>query len=148
METSKLSRELIEAYNQQDVKKVDALIVQGLKAVSGTNEDWNRGNLLHQIHTIKGLLFLENNEIEEAKEQLIKAIKVPKSPQLNGFGPNMLLAKKLLEKGEAKVVLEYLDLSKHVWSLFTRFIPLLKWRNDINKNRTPDFKANLRYHLV
>jgi hypothetical protein len=49
-----------------------------------------------------------NGDIEEAKKQLLLAGKTPSSPQLNSFGPNMILAKELLDKGEKDTVLHYL----------------------------------------
>ena len=39
----------------------------------------------------------------------------PGSPQLDSFGPNMTLAKELLEKGQPDVVLHYFALCKNFW---------------------------------
>jgi len=68
---------------------------------------WNHGNNIHHGNLILGRISLAADDIEQAKERLIEAGKTPGSPQLNSFGPNMTLAKELLQKGEKGVVLEY-----------------------------------------
>ncbi len=73
-------------------------------------EDWNYFNILHKAHTYLGLIALEENDIEEAKKNLILSGAIEGSPQLKSFGPDMILAKKLLERGEKQIVLHYLRL--------------------------------------
>ena len=72
--------------------------------------DWNYGNAVHDAHNILGRVALRRGDVESAKKHLIQAGKTIGSPQLNSFGPSMVLAKELLEKGESGTVLVYLDL--------------------------------------
>jgi hypothetical protein len=46
-----------------------------------------------------GLIAVHKNDIETARRELLESGKTPGSPTLNSFGPNMILAKELLEKG-------------------------------------------------
>ncbi|MCF6176916.1 MAG: hypothetical protein L3J71_14245 [Victivallaceae bacterium] len=78
-------------------------------------KDWNYGNNIHHANIILGEIALEQGDIDVAKQYLIKAGKTPGSPQLNSFGPNMKLAKKLLQEGERDTVLEYFKLCGKFW---------------------------------
>jgi hypothetical protein len=103
--------------------------------------NWNYGNATHKISITTGRIALRNGKIGQAKTFLIEAGKTQGSPQLNSFGPNMSLAKELLEKGEKKAVLEYLDLCRVFWK--TDFSKLDTWITDVKNDRIPDFGANL-----
>lgn len=61
---------------------------------------WNSGNRIHHGNLILGRIALTQGDVAEAKTRLLAAGKTPGSPQLNSFGPNMMLAKELLELGE------------------------------------------------
>ena len=61
----------------------------------------------------------------------------PGSPQLNSFGPNMTLAKELLEKGQSEVVLQYLALCKKFWKMDRG--QLDEWSATIRGGGIPDF---------
>ncbi len=65
------------------------------------------GNAIHDGNVVLGLVAIQKDNVDKAKEYLLKAGKTAGAPNLNSFGPNMLLAKKLLEKGEKDTVLEY-----------------------------------------
>ena len=81
--------------------------------------------------------------MKNAEKYLLDAGKTPGSPQLNSFGPNMELARELLEKGEKETVLKYLDLCSKFWVLGKS--RLQEWSGAIKLGKTPDFGANLRY---
>jgi len=105
--------------------------------------NWNSGNRIHHGNLILGRIALEQNDIDEAKARLLAAGRTTGSPQLSSFGPNMLLAKRLLELGESEVVLEYFSLCDQFWKSPRR--KLDRWIDDVKANRTPDFGANLSY---
>ena len=109
------------------------------------NEDagWNRGNRIHHGNLILGRIALTEGNVDEAKSRLLLAGKTNGSPQLNSFGPNMLLAKELLERGETEVVLKYFELCKEFWTSPRR--QLERWIDDVKSNRIPKFGANLAY---
>ena len=77
--------------------------------------DWNYGNIIHNAHQILGLAALQEGRTSDAKAFLLTAGKTPGSPQLDSFGPSMVLAQKLLGKGEKQTVIEYLDLVEKFW---------------------------------
>ena len=103
--------------------------------------NWNYGNATHKINIISGRLALRDGKISEAKTFLIEAGKTQGSPQLNSFGPNMSLAKELLQKGENNAVLEYFNLCRVFWE--TDISKLDEWTTDVNNDKIPDFGANL-----
>ncbi|HEY8559613.1 MAG TPA: hypothetical protein VIL74_04355 [Pyrinomonadaceae bacterium] len=108
-------------------------------------DDWNYGNAVHVANLVLGHVALASGDVAAAKRFLLAAGKTPGSPQLDSFGPNMRLAKALLEKGETETVLEYFDLCDKFWK--PRFSATAEWKAAIRKNETPDFGANLRYQF-
>ena len=105
--------------------------------------DWNYGNAIHKGNIVLGRLAVSNNEIEEAKKYLLKAGNTPGSPQLNSFGPNMTLAKDLLEKSENSTVIQYLELCRNFWEMGRDQLDF--WIIQINKGKIPEFGANMLY---
>ena len=101
------------------------------------------GDALNKGNVMLGRVALRAGNVETSKNYLIAAGKVPSSPSLSTFGPNMSLAKDLLEKGEKDVVLQYLDLVSSFWSMGRKDIA--KWKEEIKAGRIPDFGANLDY---
>jgi hypothetical protein len=63
-------------------------------------DNWNYGNAVHTANLVLGRIALADGDVEEAKCLLLLAGQTPGSPQLNSFGPDMLFAEELLEKGE------------------------------------------------
>jgi len=105
--------------------------------------DWNYGNAIHAGNMVLGLVALRNGSVGQAKHYLLEAGKTPGSPTLDSFGPNMALAKELLEKGEREVVLEYFSLCKAFWKMGGQ--RLEAWAATVRKGGVPDFGANLMY---
>ncbi|MCI0422673.1 MAG: hypothetical protein L0312_26210, partial [Acidobacteria bacterium] len=81
-----------------------------LSKVSLPEFAWSTGDALHHGNLVLGRLALKSKDIELAKTHLIAAGRTPGSPTLISFGPNMALAKELLELGEREVVIQYLEL--------------------------------------
>lgn len=81
----------------------------------------------HKGNIVIGRLTLREGNIEAAKSYLLKSAMVEGSPVLGSFGPNMTLAKELLEKDERAVVLEYFDLCAKFWKQ-DRDGKLKKWK--------------------
>lgn len=107
--------------------------------------DWNFGNRVHHGNLTLGRLALAEGNLEEAKDRLLKAGRTAGSPQLNSFGPNMVLARDLLERGETAVVLEYFDLCSKFWNRDRHLEKLAKWTAAVQAGEIPDFGANLLY---
>ncbi|HEX8501262.1 MAG TPA: hypothetical protein VF659_11825 [Pyrinomonadaceae bacterium] len=104
-------------------------------------QDWNYGNAVHVGNLVLGRVALAAGDAAEAKRLLLEAGNTPGSPQLNSFGPNMRLAKELLEKGERDAVVRYLDAVARFWKAKTNRID--DWKAAIARGETPDFGPNL-----
>ena len=63
--------------------------------------------------------------------------------QLNSFGPNMTLAKELLEVGERDIVLQYVDLCRTFWLMDLGNTGA--WEKIIDSGRIPNFGPHLVY---
>ena len=130
------------AFDAGETNKAKMYAEQMLQEASLQKKDWNRGNDIFFGNFILGRLALKAGEIEQAKHFLIEAGKTPGSPQLNSFGPNMTLAKELLEKGQTEAVLEFFGLCARFW----RYQPRLsEWTATVKQGTIPDFGANLDY---
>lgn len=64
------------------------------------------GNRIHHGNLVLGRIALCEGNIKKVKSRLLAAGKTTGSPQLDSFGPNLVLAKDLLERGERNVVLK------------------------------------------
>lgn len=91
-------------------------------------------------HTILGRIALQRGHMEDAKRELLDSGRVKSNPPLMSFGPSMMLAKALLEKGERETVLAYLDLCAKFWEMGQD--QLVAWKKTIQEGGTPDFGVN------
>jgi hypothetical protein len=105
--------------------------------------NWNYGNAIQDSNQVLGRIALANGDVAEAKRRLLASADSNGSPQMNSFGPNMQLAKALLEKGERDVVLEYFKRCGAFWQMGKR--DLAKWESAVRSGETPNFGANLDY---
>ena len=105
--------------------------------------DWNYGNAVHDANMVLGRIALKEGRLDDAKRHLLEAGKSPGSPQMDTFGPNMSLAKDLLEKGERDVVLEYFELCRKFWEMGQG--DLDRWSRDVKAGKIPKFGTNLLY---
>ena len=105
--------------------------------------DWNYGNAIQDANLVLGRSAVTEGRIPEAKQHLLEAGKSPGSPQMDSFGPNMSLAKDLLEKGERDVVLEYFELCRKFWQMGKG--QLDQWGQEVKSGKNPVFGSNLVY---
>ena len=104
------------------------------------------GDAMHVGNVVLGRLALAGADVGKAKEHLLAAGRVPGSPVLKSFGPNMLLAQELIEKGERETVIEYLDLCAKFWD--NQDGKLGRWKAVVKDGGMPNFGANLGYALL
>lgn len=129
------------AFNAGDFAKAKAYADELLNMNKETKKNWNSGNAVHHGNLVLGRVALQDGDVDKAKSYLLAAGRTEGSPQLNSFGPNMTLAKDLLEKGEKQVVLEYFDLCGKFWQREE----LDQWRATVKGGGIPEFGANLVY---
>jgi hypothetical protein len=134
------AKESFVAGNTEDARKYANELMTLLPRFPG---DWNYGNAVQDANLVLGRIAVKEGRIDEAKQYLIAAGNSPGSPQMNSFGPNVSLAKDLLEKGERDVVLQYLELCRRFWKMHGG--QLDKWIQEIRDGKIPDFRANLVY---
>jgi hypothetical protein len=106
-------------------------------------EDWNHGNVVQDANQVLGRIALKAGDVAEAKRRLMASADSQGSPQMNSFGPNLRLAKELLEKGERETVLEYLRRCRSFWKLGGERLD--RWEKEIRSGMVPEFGGNLSY---
>ncbi len=131
------------AFKAGDMSKAQSLSQDLLRQAASWKDNWNYGNAIHVANLVLGRIALVDKNNEKAAMYLLAAGRTPGSPQLNSFGPNMLLASEMLEKGETEAVLEYFDLCSKFWD--KEHSLLNKWKAAVKSGEVPDFGPNLRY---
>lgn len=131
------------ALDAGDATKAEQYATELLQDSQKFKNDWNYGNAVHSGNIVLGRLALQRGDIEGAKQFLLAAGNTPGSPQLDSFGPNMRLAKDLLDKGERDTVLTYLQSCAKFWKMGGD--QLNGWIAAIKGGGTPDFGMSL-YH--
>jgi len=106
-------------------------------------DDWNYGNAVQDANLVLGRIAVKDGRMGEAKQYLLAAGNSPGSPQMNSFGPNVSLAKDLLEQGERDVAIQYLELCRKFWKVHGDRLD--QWIQEIKNGKVPNFGANLIY---
>jgi hypothetical protein len=112
-------------------------------AASRNGVFWWTGDAIHQGNIVLGRLALRKNDIEDARRFLVAAGKTPGSSSLASTGPNMQLAKDLLDRGESATVIQYLEECGTFWD--GNRGKLAEWIVLVKAGLKPDFGANLGF---
>ena len=131
------------AFDDGDFELARQLATETLELAQRFPEDWNYGNAVHDGNVVLGRLALLDGNSELAIEHLQKAGQTPGSPQLNSFGPNMTLARDLLQNGGWDPVYDYLEQCRVFWKLERGRID--RWQELVLAKQVPDFGANLYF---
>lgn len=107
------------------------------------SQPWRNGGAVHEGNLVLGRIAVQEGRLDEAREYLLRAGSTTGSPVLGSFGPNMALARDLLQKGESQAVLDYFEQCRRFWSM--GHDKLSTWAEDVKAGRVPDFGANLLY---
>lgn len=133
------------AFNAGQFDKAMDYATSALEAVTrkaphayATDED-----AFHHGHLVLGMLALRDDDIETAGAHLLEAGETSGSPVLGSFGPNMTLARELLQRGAREVVLEYLRLCREFWTMDNGRLD--HWSVVVSNGGVPDFGGNLVY---
>jgi len=129
------------AFAAGDYDKAESYANQALEAVDDLKQNNVHGDALHHGHSTLGRIAIMNGQLTRAKEHLIEAGKTPGSPALESFGPNMSLAKDMLEAGESRIVLEYFQLCGEFWKYGEQ--RLATWSEVVKEGGIPDFGSTL-----
>ena len=131
------------AFKAGEFEKASLYANELLKAAARFPKDWNYGNAIHHGNNVLGQIALKQGDLKLASEFLLKAGATSGSPQLDSFGPNMSLAKELLEKDQREPVLLYFELCRKFWEMGGDRLD--RWTKEVNAGITPDFGGNLAY---
>jgi tetratricopeptide (TPR) repeat protein len=101
------------------------------------------GNAIHYANLVLGHCALRSGDLEGAKQHLLASGRTKGSPNLGSFGPNMSLAKELLEQGERDIVLDYFALCRDFWKSGPEYLD--QCTEEVRRAEVPDFGANLDY---
>ena len=123
-----------------DIDKARGYAESMLKSVPS---DLNKGRFIHFGNLVLGRIALTEGNLEEAGSRLLAAARTEGSPVLRSFGPDMALAKALLERGRRQEVLRYMESCLEFWD--NGQDTLRDWIALIEAGRTPDFRRNLRF---
>lgn len=129
------------AFNAGEIEKARTYSNEMLQQTTREESGWSYGDAIYRGNLILGRIALREGRIDDAKKHLLEAGKTTGSPVLGSFGPNMSLAKELLEKGEKETVLEFFKLCAKFWKRDT----LDEWTRQVNEGKMPDFGTNLIY---
>jgi hypothetical protein len=121
-----------EAFNAGDLEKARVYASQLLEDVGDTD----RGDAFFHGNQVLGLICMTEGDIAGAREYLIESGKTTGSPVLISFGPDMDLAKGLLDAGERDAVLEYFQLCSKFWEHGGERLAL--WTEVIERGGTPE----------
>lgn len=131
------------AFEAGDLSKARAYAERLLDEAKSSRGNWDHGNKIHKGNLVLGRIAVREGRIAEAVTLLRASGETPGSPQLDSFGPNMSLAKDLLEQREIDAVLAYFESCRVFWKMGgTR---LDAWIQEVKAGRVPNFGANLRY---
>jgi len=122
--------------------RLRAYAEQFISAAAASKGGWNVGNLIHKGNLVLGRIAVRDGRIADGLLFLERSGQTPGSPQLNSFGPNMSLAKDLLEAGENAAVLAYFE-CRAFWKMGGS--KLDTWAAEVRDGKTPNFGANLHY---
>ena len=105
------------AFEAGDIGKARAYAERLLDEAKSEPRGWNYGNALHKGNLVLGRIAVVEGRLTDAVKFLRAAGETPGSPQLNSFGPNMTLARDLLERGETAAVLAYFEACRVFWKM-------------------------------
>jgi hypothetical protein len=106
-------------------------------------KDWNYGNAIHKANSALGRIALRNGDKAAARKFLLASVDSKGSPQMNSFGPNMVLAYEMLDAGEQAAVLEYLAACRVFWKMGEESLNV--WEEMIRAGKKPRFGSNMLY---
>ena len=140
---SQLAKAAFEACEFEHARNHATEVLERAASLDLPESERNDGIAIHYGNLILGRLALREGDIERAKQYLIASGKTNGAATLNSFGPSMILAQELLERGESETVLRYFDLCGKFWKRGSE--TLKKWSQQVHSGEAPEFGGNLIY---
>ena len=131
------------AFDAGDFEKARVYAERLLKQAGSDPTQWNYGDAVHKGNLMLGRIAVREGRLADAVTFLRASAEIPGSPVLSSFGPNMTLAKDLLEYGEREAVLAYFEMCRAFWKMGGDRLDA--WTRDVQAGNVPNFGANLRY---
>jgi tetratricopeptide (TPR) repeat protein len=131
------------AFDAGEFSKASQYADEYLETAKTNPRHWANGDLVHKGNLVLGRIAVREKRLDDAERYLRASADTSGSPVLKSFGPNMSLAKDLLEAGRSAAVLEYFDACGKFWTL--DFFRLRRWTSDVRAGQVPDFGPNLVY---
>ena len=97
----------------------------------------HNGSAIFYGNQVLGRLALAEGDVRGRTRLLLASAETTGSPSLCNFGPSMVLASDLLDRGERDVVLRYLERCSSFWKHGAE--ELSQWAAAIERGVTPDF---------
>ena len=129
------------AFDAGDIGKAVAYSNRLLQMAPQYPKNPNYGNAIFYGNLVLGRVAVQQGRLTQASQYLLAAGGTPGSPSLNSFGPNMALARELLEKGQSDSVLQYFALCKNFWKMERG--KLDEWSATVRSGGIPDLSSNL-----
>ncbi len=138
-------------------KQADLMISNAQEALknwpsgSGGGTIWSGGKMISPEtdylfyfgYFTKGMVALKKGDTDKAVEFLLKSAEAYRFSGSLSNGPNMSLAKALLEAGQKDAVIEFLEKCGKVWQVDQGKSE--KWIAEIKDGKTPDFGGSIYY---
>ena len=96
---------------------------------------WEDASNIHYGNITLGRVALSEGNVKQARSFLLRAGAALESPKLRLIQPDTILAKELLERGQRKVVLRYLDQCAKFWERGRDILE--EWKVLVRAGRTP-----------
>jgi beta-lactamase regulating signal transducer with metallopeptidase domain len=131
------------AFDAGEFSKASKYASEYLETAKADTRHWANGDLVHKGNLVLGRIAVREKRLDDAERYLRASADTSGSPVLKSFGPNMSLAKDLLDAGRSAAVLEYFDACGEFWTL--DFFRLRRWTSAVRAGQVPDFGPNLVY---
>lgn len=108
------------AYEAGEITKAAAYAREALDTAPRHMNHWSHGHALHHGNLVLGRIALAAGRRADARNHLKRSGDLPESARRSGtlssFGPDMTLARELLETEEREAVIDYLESCKKFWA--------------------------------
>ena len=129
------------AFDAGEIEKAKEYATTMLQQAAEPRSGWDYGDAVYRGNSVLGRIAVRAGNLDQARQYLLASARTTGSPVLGSFGPNMTLARELLDQGDKETVLEYFKLCGAFW----KDDKLNAWTEQVKQGWVPDFGANLVY---